>query len=127
MVYQIILSIVFVIIAGISKSICDLSEENKIKFQPETYWVKSKSYVNKWKDGDKSRGEKFFGSSRWFVSLTDAWHLLGLIERLSLAIAYVFIGLLICKNIWFIFMALGCYILFASSFHMFYTYVFVNK
>ena len=124
MVYSIILSVLFVIIAGISKSICDLSEEGKLKFKPEIYWVKSKSSVNKWKNQNKNEGEKFWGSSRWFVSLTDAWHLFGLIERLSLSISYIFVGLLIYTNVWFIFMAIGCYILFASSFHMFYTYVF---
>jgi len=124
MVYQIIISILLVVISGIAKAICDLSSDDKIKFKPETYWVKSKSWVNKWKNGDPKQGEKFWGSSRWFVSFTDAWHLFGLIERISFAIAFILSGLLIASNIWFIFFALGCYILFATTFHIFYTYIF---
>jgi hypothetical protein len=127
MVYQIILAIVFSIFASIAKAICDLSSDDKIKFKPETYWVKSKSWVNKWKNGDPKQGEKFWKSSGWLVALTDAWHLFGLIERISLAITYTFSGLLIAKSIWFIFFPFGCYILFASIFHIFYTYVFVKK
>jgi hypothetical protein len=124
MVYQIVISILLIIISGIAKAICDLSSDDKIKFKPETYWVKSKSWVNKWKNGDPKQGEKFWGSSRWFVSFTDAWHLFGLIERISFAIAFILSGLLIASNIWFIFFALGCYILFATIFHIFYTYIF---
>lgn len=124
MVYQIIISILLVVISGIAKAICDLSSDDKIKFKPEIYWVKSKSWVNKWKNGDPKQGEKFWGSSRWFVSFTDAWHLFGLIERISFAIAFILSGLLIASNIWFIFFALGCYILFATTFHIFYTYIF---
>lgn len=32
-------------------------------------------WKNKWKNGDKSQGEAFWGSSRWFVVFTDAHHL----------------------------------------------------
>lgn len=124
MVYQIVISILLIIISGIAKAICDLSSDDKIKFKPEIYWVKSKSWVNKWKNGDPKQGEKFWGSSRWFVLFTDAWHLFGLIERISFAIAFILSGLLIANNIWFIFFALGCYILFATTFHIFYTYIF---
>lgn len=127
MVYQIVISILLIIISGIAKAICDLSSDDKIKFKPETYWVKSKSWVNKWKNGDPKQGEKFWGSSRWFVSFTDAWHLFGLIERISFAIAFILSGLLIASNIWFIFFVLGCYILFATIFHIFYTYIFIKK
>jgi hypothetical protein len=127
MVYQIILVVLLLIISGIAKAICDLSSDDKIKFKPETYWVKSRSWVNKWKNNDPKQGEKFWGSSRWFVSLTDAWHLFGLIERITLAIAFIFVGLLIANNIWFTFFGAGCYILFASIFHIFYTYLFIKK
>jgi hypothetical protein len=127
MAWLIILAIIFATISGIAKAICDLSEEDRIKFKPKTFWIKSISWKNKWKDGDKSQGEKFWGSSRWFVSFTDAWHLFGLVERISLATAFTLIGLLIAKNIWFIFLTLGCYIIFALSFHVFYTYIFRKK
>lgn len=33
------------------------------------------AWKNKWKNGDPAQGEKFWGSSRWFVGLTqDRWH-----------------------------------------------------
>lgn len=124
MVVQITIAIILIITSGIAKAICDLSSDDKIKFKPESYWVKSKSWVNKWKNGDPKQGEKFWLSSRQLVFLTDAWHLFGLIERISFAIAFILSGLLIANNIWFIFFALGCYILFATTFHIFYTYIF---
>ena len=66
-----VIVILFTILSGISKAITDLSEEQNIKGNP-SYWIKDMSWVNKWKGGDKSKGEKFWGSSRWFVFLTDA-------------------------------------------------------
>ncbi len=123
----IILSVVFSVIAGISKAICDLSEENKLKFYKKTFWVKSLSWQNKWKNGDKKQGEKFFGSSRWFVMLTDAWHLFGVLFRTTFAKAYICVGLLISINIWYAFASLGVYIIFATTFHIFYTYKIFRK
>jgi hypothetical protein len=34
------------------------------------------SHTRKWRYGDKNNGEAFWGSSRWFVFLTDGWHLM---------------------------------------------------
>lgn len=123
----IILSVVFSVIAGISKAICDLSEENKLKFYKKTFWVKSLSWQNKWKNGDKKQGEKFFGSSRWFVMLTDAWHLFGVLFRTTFAKAYICVGLLISINIWYAFASIVVYIIFATTFHIFYTYKILRK
>ena len=63
----IIIGVLLTIVSGFSKAIMDLSEEGKIKFKPSRYWIKSMSSPNKWKDGDPRKGEKFFGSSRWFA------------------------------------------------------------
>lgn len=41
----------------------------------EGFWNPEISWHNKWKDGFESKGEAFWGSSRWFVFLTDAYHL----------------------------------------------------
>ena len=126
----IILSIVFAIISGISKAICDLSEEAKIKFKNEFYWIKIYSWKNKYKLDSKNNiiskngkyVERFFGSSRWFVFLTDAWHLFGLIFRLSFATSFTCIGVLISISYWYIFGILAVYLLFAVIFHIFHTY-----
>lgn len=117
---------VLLFISGFAKAVMDLSEEGKIKLKPSRYWIKSMSSPNKWKDGDPRKGEKFFGSSRWFVALTDAWHLFGLIERLSFVITYTSIGVLIMLNKWFAFMLL-CYPLSMLSFHLFYNSKILRK
>lgn len=122
----IILSIVTALVSGIAKAIMDLSEEGKLKFKKKSFWIKELSYINKWKNGDKKQGEKFFGSSRWFVSLTDAWHLFGLVFRLSFAISFLLAGYLIALNNWHCFLLFN-YVLFAGIFHIFHTYKILRK
>ena len=122
----IILSVVFSVIAGISKAIMDTSEEGVIKWNP-LFWHKHKSSVNKWKNGDKAQGERFFGSSRWFVLFTDAWHLFGVLFRAFYAKVYICIGLLISINIWYTFGVLVAYVIFATTFHIFHTYKILKK
>lgn len=123
----IILSILFSVISGFSKAVCDLSEENKIKFYRKTFWIKSLSWKNKWKNGDNKQGEKFFGSSRWFVMFTDAWHLFGFIERIGFIIAYTSVGYLASISACYLFSVLINYILFTGTFHIFYTYKILKK
>ena len=122
----IILSVVFSVVAGISKAIMDTSEEGVIKWNP-LFWHKHKSSVNKWKNGDKAQGERFFGSSRWFVAQTDAWHLFGVLFRAFYAKVYICIGLLISINIWYTFGVLVAYVIFATTFHIFHTYKILRK
>ena len=66
-------------IVGVCKGISDLVQ---FKFYysffnglTNQFYNPRLSWKNKWKNGDKSNGEKFFGSSRWFVFTTDFWHL----------------------------------------------------
>ena len=122
----IILSVVFSILSGISKAVMDLSEESKIKGNP-LFWHKNKSWQNKWKNGDKTQGEKFWLSSTFFVAQTDAWHLFGVLFRVFYAKVYICIGLLISIDIWYTFGALVVYIIFASTFHIFHTYKILRK
>lgn len=122
----IILSVAFAFVSGFSKAICDLSEEGKLKFYKKTFWIKSISWQNKWKDGNPAKGEKFWGSSRWFVALTDAWHLFGLIERIGFIITYTSIGLLISQSKWYWFMIL-CYPFSMGVFHLFYNSKLLRK
>ena len=78
------LVLVFALIAGTSKAIEDIcSESSFYKSKLVTifklnsnYWQKSESSCRKWKNCDKSQGESFWGSSRWFVMFTDGWHLM---------------------------------------------------
>ena len=123
----IILSIVTALVSGIAKAIMDLSEEGKLKFKKKSFWIKELSYINKWKNGDKKQGEKFFGSSRWFVSLTDAWHLFGFLFRVSYGIAFLAIGSLALYNPLLPLLAIPAYALFAVVFHIFHTYKILRK
>ena len=44
------------------------------KWNPK-YWNPVVSGVNKWKNGDKQQGERFFLSSTLLVGFTEGWHL----------------------------------------------------
>lgn len=118
----IILAIVLSILSGFFKAICDTSEEGVLKFKNTFFWIKDLSWRNKWKNQDKKQGEKFFGSSRWFVLFTDAWHLFGLLFRLSFIVTYTSIGMLANVSYSYLFGVLVAYVIFAISFHIFYTY-----
>ena len=122
----IISAIFLVLVSAISKAIMDLSEESKIKGNP-LFWHKNKSWQNKWKNGDKTQGEKFWLSSTFFVAQTDAWHLFGVLFRTTFAKAYICVGLLISINIWYAFASIVVYIIFATTFHIFYTYKIFRK
>ena len=118
---------VLLLISGFAKAVMDLSEEGKIKFKSSRYWIKSMSTPNKWKDGDSRKGEKFFGSSRWFVSLTDAWHVFGFVFRVSYGIAFLAIGSLALYNPLLPLLAIPAYAFFAGVFHIFHTYKILRK
>ena len=114
----IILAVVFAFVSGFSKAICDLSEEGKLKFYKKTFWLKHFSWQNKWKYNVETNGEKFWGSSRWFVMFTDGWHLFGLIERIGFIVTYTATGILISQSAWYWFMLL-CYPFSMLIFHIF--------
>lgn len=93
----VILSIILPILSGFAKAVIDLSEEGKLKFKQHTYWHKNIACANKWKNGDKSQGERFFGSSRWFVMFTDAWHLFGYFYNRLSRLSGIPVGILAVK------------------------------
>lgn len=121
MIILIVISVLCGILSGLFKAICDLSEENKLKFKPSRFWIKSHSWVNKWKNWTPENGERFWGSSRWFVSFTDAWHLFGLLQRITFATSFAISGFMAGKYglIWLSGLKVN-YIIFALAFHLFY-------
>ena len=81
------ISLVLIFLAAIPKAIMDLSSEGNLPWDPE-FWHKNVSWKNKWKNGDPLQGERFWGSSRWFVLVSDGWHLMqfGFLGLMFLAI-----------------------------------------
>ena len=63
--------LILIAISGLFKGLMDKSSENRFK---KDWYNKSKSWGNKWKTIYPTK-ERFWGSSRWFVFLTDGWHL----------------------------------------------------
>lgn len=85
--YRIPLTVVFLVLGTIADAIMDKlafhfddSIFNKIttpgSVDRYAFWNPRISWVYKWKNNDPKQGELFWGSSRWFVFLTDGWHLL---------------------------------------------------
>ena len=121
------ISVITAILAGFSKAICDLSEEGKLKFYRKSYWIKSISWDNKYKDNDPKKGAKFLGSTSVFVMFTDAWHLFQFFYKSSLIISFTIVGYLISISDYF---AIGIFtnqILIAATFHIFHTYKILKK
>lgn len=125
---NIILIILFIIIAGISNAIMDVLQfrySNSIfsRFKNQNWWNPDLSWRNKWKNGDPSQGEKFWGSSRWFVRFTDAWHFFQGLMFTSFFISIVIYPIIINMIIDFILL----YILFTGIFSLFYNILFIKK
>jgi len=78
MILVLIFGILLCIIGGIGKAVRDTLahhfEESIFKDKNPQFWNPVLSGGNKWKNGDKTQGEKFFLSSTLFVGITEAWH-----------------------------------------------------
>jgi hypothetical protein len=61
-------------------------------FKNKQFWNPKISWKNKWKNGDKDKGEKFLFSSTLFVFTTDAWHLAKFFRNLCIVVSmFIFI------------------------------------
>lgn len=122
MIIQYIIVGILIVTAAISKAIQD-----KIQFHFDrsifknlgAFWNPSESWKRKYKNNDPTQGPAFPGSTTIFVSLTDAWHLFGLVRNFSLVLSIAVIS----ANYW----VLLYYILFIFTFHIFFTYFFERK
>lgn len=90
-----IFPILFLVIAGISEAIMDTLahhfEESIFSQLNPNYWNPVLSGGNKWLDGDKTKGERFFMSSTLLVGFTEGWHLFKMIRTLSIFIGFTFL------------------------------------
>jgi hypothetical protein len=85
----------FWLLACVSNAIMDvLSTRYDVSifrnFSNQSFYDWRISWRNKWKDGDKSKGEKFLFASSIFVFLTDAWHLYKALMLLFLILSIYF-------------------------------------
>jgi hypothetical protein len=91
-----IIGILCSIIAGVSKAGRDTLahhfETSIFRNLNPMFWNPVLSGVNKWKNGDKTQGEKFFLSSTLWVALTEAWHIF---EMLNVFCLCVGVGLMV--------------------------------
>jgi hypothetical protein len=98
---------VLLVIAGVADAIRDVLdhrfEESKFKNLNPRFWNRILSGENKWKDGKRENGERFFLSSSLLVFTTEAWHLFKMIYIVSFSVAFMLIGTQ-CNNIWMLFL-----------------------
>ena len=126
---KIILFFVLSVALGITKAIVDTLSFRKGKNVFPSSWQIDNSWKNKWKNGNPRQGEKFWGSSRWFVPFTDAFHFVGMINHLTVFLMIGVFHFIQVESIWSILgWYLGCgYVLSRTAFHVFYTYIFIKK
>ena len=133
MVFSLILSIVFVILAGICNAAMDMYAQkhsvsifSKIKHN----WFSEDSWKNKYKNRDAKQGEKYFGSTTFFVFITDFWHFAQFmwINFILISLLLYPRNLLLENNILDIISAFICYrTLYLITFNIFYEKVFKLK
>jgi len=100
MIYGIVIIVIFLfyfVLKAIKDQISfhfDGSWLSKFPAKYDNFINPSISWKNKWKNGNPSEGEKFWGSSRFFVMFTDLWHLCDFIQILILSVGFglVFVG-----------------------------------
>jgi len=136
MAYQITISILCAIIAGIARAVSNkvVFHYRSSVFRYKEWFNPDKSWRNKWKleNGNPKivngkKVERYFGSSTIFVLFTDAFHLFEFIFRIAFATSFIMATLLLTKSNWFAFSYLIIYLIFAGTFHIFFTYFFTRQ
>jgi len=122
------LSVILIIISGVSEAIMDKlnfhfdkSIFSNIKYK-QIFWNPIESWKNKWKEDLKT--EKFIGSSTLFVFTTDAWHLFKFFRNTSL---FIGLGLIAFTTYNPIIMVIIARIIYGLSFTLFFDYILVKK
>jgi hypothetical protein len=132
---QIIIIVILLIIAAVSKSIMDTVNfhfETSIfsKFEKRRFWWNpSEGWKNKYKDRDFTKGRAFPGSLTWLVFVTDAWHFFQSLLYLSF-FGIATLALTISLSIswyWYILIFIGMKILFSGVFELFWSKIWVKN
>jgi len=84
-IYLFILGSILIIFSAFGKAVCDALSHHfngsVFKNMDVRFWNPIESGGNKWKNGDRTKGEKFFLSSTLFVSFTEGWHVFDLVRN----------------------------------------------
>ena len=125
-----IIIIILIVISGISKSImdtCNFHFEQSIFFNNEWFNMKE-SWKNKYKDRDPLKGPAFFGSTTFFVWVTDAWHFFQQIMLSSLFLSIILaLSLFISLNWYYwILIFFGLKSLMTVTFELFWSKIWVK-
>lgn len=124
-------------LSGAAKAVQDTVThhyEQSIFLKSGTWWNPAESWKAKYEDYDAGKREPaFLFSTTVLVSLTDAWHAFGMINRFTLLCAGIYAGIMSGRKsgytwrywttawYWFVFIMVAA----SSSFHVCYTWLFV--
>ncbi len=87
-------------LSGLAEAIMDTLQfhygKSIFKNFKQEFWDPSISWKNKYKDGEPAAGPKFWGSTTFFVGITDGWHFAKLLRNLFLFIGIFFLAYSYC-------------------------------
>jgi len=125
------ISLILMSLSGICKSMIDtnLFHHEQSVFKGKTFFNSNESWKLKYKQGDKTKGDRFFLSSTLFVFCTDSFHLFGMLNHFLICAAIVLYSPITPIKI----KALSILVDFViikiahqSVFHAFYSWIFVK-
>jgi hypothetical protein len=96
---MILLGTILIMISAIAEAVMDTIShrfsESIFKDLNDDWWDPTFSWRNKYKDKSEYLGPKFWGSTTFFVFVTDAWHMFKMIskEGFLLGLAFLSIGI----------------------------------
>ena len=121
-----VLVVIYFAAKGISDVLSFRYDRSIFKNSKYKQWLDPRvSHVNKYKNGVKENGAKFFGSTTMFVFLTDAWHMLSFIRLRCLILIATLVmhtSLLQALLVYIILSIIG-----AGVFNSLYDYVLLRK
>ena len=130
-IFIIMVSLILITLAAILNAAMDTINARyftSVLYNPK--WPKFNQFTNpaeswkiKWKNGDRTQGEKFFGSSTFLVWTTDFWHLAKTIMLLCFALAIVCYTPIIHPLLDWIIYWIG----FGTIFELFWSKIFLKK
>ena len=120
-------------LSGFAKSITDTIQHHHSQsvFKNMNNWWRKEAWRNAWRNGDKSQGERFFGSSTVLAWLTSAWHCFDMINTLSLIVciplSVVYFYCITITITQFILSIIFASVWFGIIFELFYKFILIKK